>query len=86
MVAANALSALGRWEEAEDSLDRFLDHNQSSIEVFVKLARVRAKQKNRDGAREAIAQAHATWRVLPSFVRRHQWKWYLAALTSFVWL
>jgi tetratricopeptide (TPR) repeat protein len=86
MVAANALSALGRWEEAEDSLDRFLDHNQSSIEVYVKLARVRAKQKNRDGAREAIAQAHATWRVLPSFVRRHQWKWYLAALTSFVWL
>jgi tetratricopeptide (TPR) repeat protein len=86
MIAANALSDLGRWEEAEDSLDRFLDQNQSSIEVYVKLARVRSRQKNAEGAREAIAQAKQTWSVLPSFVRRHQWRWWLAAMVSFAWL
>jgi tetratricopeptide (TPR) repeat protein len=86
MIAGDALASLGRWEEAEDSLDRVLDQNQSSIEVYVKLARVRAKRKDDAGAREAIAAAKTTWSVLPSFKRRHEWPWYLAALTSFVWL
>src|SRR5436305_1481053 len=33
MVAAEALAKLGKWEEAEDALERFVSHNQSSIEV-----------------------------------------------------
>jgi tetratricopeptide (TPR) repeat protein len=86
MLAAKALSKLGRWEEAEDALDRFLEHNQSTVKAYVKLARVRAKRKNEDGAKEAIAQARATWRVLPSFKRRGEWGWYLAALISPLWL
>jgi len=86
MVAADALVKLGRWEEAEDALDRFLDQNQSSIAVYVKLARVRARRKDPDGARDALAQARETWRVLPSFKRRHEWHWYLAALTAPLWL
>lgn len=86
MIAANALSDLGRWEEAEDSLDRFLDQNQSSVEVWVKLARARAKQKNAEGAREAIAQAKQTWSVLPGFLRRRQWRWWLAALFAPIWI
>jgi tetratricopeptide (TPR) repeat protein len=86
MIAATALSKLGRWEEAEDSLDRFLEHNQSSVAVYVKLARVRKQRKDEDGARAAIKEAKQTWNVLPSFKRRHEWPWYLAALTASLWL
>ncbi|HEY8075575.1 MAG TPA: tetratricopeptide repeat protein [Labilithrix sp.] len=86
MIAADALVKLGKWEEAEDSLERYLEYNQSSIEVYVKLARVRRRRKNDAGVKEALGQAKQTWSVLPSFIRRRQWKWYLAALTAPVWL
>jgi tetratricopeptide (TPR) repeat protein len=86
LVASDALARLGRWEEAEDSLDRFLSHNQSSVQAYVKLARARAKQKDEAGTKEAVAQARQTWGVLPSFKRRHEWPWYLAALVAPLWL
>lgn len=86
MVAAEALMKLGRWEEAEDSLDRYLSFNQSSVKIYVQIARVRARQKDADGARKAIAEAQQTWSVLPGFKRRHEWGWYLAALTAALWL
>lgn len=86
LVAANALVGLRRWEEAEDSLVRFIGKNTSSVEAFVKLARVRAKQKDADGSAEAIASAKQTWRALPSFMKRRQWPWFAAALVSPLWL
>jgi tetratricopeptide (TPR) repeat protein len=86
MFASDALAKLGRWEEAEDSLDRFIGKNTSSVQAYVKLARARAKQKNEAGSREAIAQGKLTWGVLPTFKRRHEWPWYLAALVSPLWL
>jgi tetratricopeptide (TPR) repeat protein len=86
MVASNALSKLGRWEEAEDSLDRFIAQNQSSVEAYVKLARVRGKRKDDAGRADAITQAKLTWGVLPTFKRRHEWPWYIAALASPLWL
>jgi tetratricopeptide (TPR) repeat protein len=86
LFASDALMKLGRWEEAEDSLDRFIGKNQSSVQAYVKLARVRSKQKNEEGAREAITQAKQTWGVLPSFKRRHEWPWWLAAIVSPFWL
>ena len=86
LYASDALMKLGRWEEAEDSLDRFVAKNQSSVQAYVKLARARAKQKNEVGSKEAIAQAKQTWGVLPSFKRRHEWPWWLAALVSPFWL
>ncbi len=86
MIAAQALAQLGRWAEAEDALDRYVDQNQSTIRAYVLLARARAKQKNADGANDAIREARATWNVLPGFKRRHEWAWYLAALCAFVWL
>lgn len=86
LVASDALMKLGRWEEAEDSLDRFLSHNQSSVQAYIKLARARAKQKNEAGTNDAIAQAKQTWGVLPSFKRRHEWPWYVAAFVSPFWL
>jgi tetratricopeptide (TPR) repeat protein len=86
MVASDALMKLRRWEEAEDSLDRFLAKNQSSVEAYVKLARARAKQNDDAGRNEAIAQAKQTWGVLPSFKRRHEWPWFIAAMVSPLWL
>jgi tetratricopeptide (TPR) repeat protein len=86
MVASDALMKLGRWEEAEDSLERFIASNQSSVQAYVKLARVRAKRDDEAGMKEAIAQAKQTWGVLPTFKRRHEWPWFLAAVVSPFWL
>jgi hypothetical protein len=52
----------------------------------VKLARARAKRKDEAGSKDAITQGKQTWGVLPSFKRRHEWPWYLAALVSPFWL
>jgi tetratricopeptide (TPR) repeat protein len=86
LVAADALGKLGRWEEAEDSLQRFITKNTSSVQAYVKLARARAKQKDDAGSKEAISQAKQTWGVLPTFKRRHEWPWFAAALVSPFWL
>jgi hypothetical protein len=60
--------------------------NQSSVRAYVKLASVRAKRKDDAGSRDAITQAKHTWGVVPSFIRRREWPWYLAALASPLWL
>ncbi len=86
LVAGDALAKLGRWEEAEDSYERFLRKNTSSVQAYVKLARVRAKREDEAGTKDAITQGKQTWDVLPSFKRRHEWPWYLAALVSPFWL
>ena len=86
LVAANALMALKRWEEAEDALDRFLAMSSSSIEGHVKLARVRSKRENDIGSIEAINRAKDTWHKIPAFKRRHEWRWYLAAIAATLWL
>ena len=86
MLAARALMKLSRWEEAEDSLDRYMDHNKSSLEAYVRLAQVRLKQKDEKGSQEALAEARSTWNVLPAFKRRHEWKWWLAALFAPIWM
>jgi tetratricopeptide (TPR) repeat protein len=86
MFASDALIKLRRWEEAEDSLERFLAKNQSSVKAYVKLARVRAKRSDEPGMKDAITHAKHTWGVLPRFKRRHEWPWYLAAVVSPFWL
>lgn len=86
VLAAKALAKLGRWEEAEDALLRSLDHNKSSVETYVRIARARKEQKDQQGANDAIKEARTTWTLLPGFKKRHEWKWWLAALTAGVWL
>ncbi len=86
LVAGDALAKLGRWEEAEDSYERYIRKNTSSVQAYVKLARVRAKREDEAGSHDAITQGKQTWGVLPSFKRRHEWPWYLAALVSPFWL
>lgn len=85
-LAARALMKLGRWEEAEDSLDRYIGSNKSSLEAYVRLAHARLKQKDAEGSKAALAEARSTWKVLPAFKRRHEWKWWLAALTAPIWM
>jgi tetratricopeptide (TPR) repeat protein len=86
MLATRALMKLRRWEEAEDAVDRYIGQNKSSIEAYVRLAQVRLKQKDEKGSKEALAEARSTWSVLPAFKRRHEWKWWLLALTAPVWM
>lgn len=86
MLASRVLMKLERWEEAEDALDRYIGHNKSSLEAYVRLAQVRLKRKDETGSKEALAEARSTWNVLPPFKRRHEWKWWLAALTAPIWM
>lgn len=86
MVAADALARLGRWEEAEDAIERFIGQNQSSVEAYVKLARARSQRKDADGTTRALHEAKSTWRVLPGFMQRRQFRWFLEAVVAPIWL
>lgn len=79
LVAGDALTELGRHEEAEDSYERYVDSNSSSIEGHLKLARTRRRRGNRDGAKRALQEALDTFGQLPSFRRRQQLGWWLRA-------
>lgn len=79
LVAGCALGKLRRDQEAEDALERYLEVNSSSVEGRVRLARVRRELGDKDGAREALDEARRTYRDLPRFRRRPEWKWHLLA-------
>ena len=79
LVAGDALTELGRDEEAEDSYERYVDSNSSSIEGHLKLARTRRRRGDRDGAKGALQEALDTFGQLPSFRRRQQLGWWLRA-------
>ncbi len=78
--AADALMRLGRWDDADDALERFGRINSSNIEGRYKRARVKGACKDAAGRREAVRDLREVWRALPSFQRRHQLGWYLRAL------
>lgn len=86
VIASDALVRLGRWEEAEDALERFLDQNQSSVEAYVKLARIRSKRNDARGKSDALHEAKVTWRTLPKFMQRHQFGWFLVAIVAPIWM
>ena len=77
LVAGDALRKLGRYPEAEDAYDRYAATNTSSIEGLVKLALVREKQGNREGAQKTLRDASDTWGQLPSYRRRKELAWWL---------
>ena len=79
LVAAGALIALGRLEEAEDALDRYVGSNSSSLQGYVRLAEVRKGRGDREGARTAIREALDTWSQLPGYRRRVELRWWLKA-------
>ena len=79
LTAGVALSALGRDAEAEDSLLRFLKINESSVEAWVRLARLRRRQKDEAGARAALLGAVEAFEQSPRFRRRRELMWYVRA-------
>ena len=78
--AADALIALGRWDDADDALERYVKINSSSIEARCKQARVCKARNDMDGARKAQTDLKAVWRSLPAYQRRRQLGWYLRSL------
>jgi tetratricopeptide (TPR) repeat protein len=86
MVAAEALRALGRLEEAEDALDRYVRVNSSAVRAFYLLGCVRAERGDTEGARKALAEARATFWMLPWYRRRTEIRWWAAAVLARVWL
>lgn len=79
LVAGDALWELGRYEEAEDAYERYTDSNSSSVQGFLKLARVRKRRGDGSGARRALKEALTTWPQLPRFRRRKELGWWLRA-------
>jgi tetratricopeptide (TPR) repeat protein len=79
LVAAEALTVLGRFEEAEDALDRYVHSNSSSLQGYVRLAEVRKARGDREGARRALREALDTWAQLPGYRRRKELGWWLRA-------
>lgn len=77
--AADALAALGRWEDAIDALERFTEVNKSSVEGFYKLALARRAAGDAEGAKKTFAEARQVYRDSPAFHRRKQFGWYLRA-------
>src|SRR6185312_10275559 len=57
LVAADALSRLGKLEEAEDALERYTSANSSSVQGFVRLADVRERRGDKAGAKKAVGEA-----------------------------
>jgi len=79
LAAATALERLGRYPEAEQALMMATDSNSSLIEPLVRLARVRGRLGDADGARVASKTARKTFGELPGFMRRRQLGWGLRA-------
>jgi tetratricopeptide (TPR) repeat protein len=79
LAIGDALTAVGRREEAIEAYERFLKINTSSLEGYCKLARVRRKHGDDAGADKACREAVETYRVLPRYQRRQQLGWWLRA-------
>jgi len=78
--AADALIALGRWDDADDALERFININRSSVEGRYKRVRVCKARKDADATRKARDDLREVWQTLPSFQRRRQLGWYVRSL------
>ena len=75
--AADALMALGRWDDADDALERYVKINSSSVEARYKRVRVCKARNDADGEQTAKADLRHVWRTLPGYQRRKQLGWYL---------
>jgi tetratricopeptide (TPR) repeat protein len=78
--AADGLMALGRWDDADDALERFVKINSSSVEGRYKRVRVCKARNDAEGTRKAQSELREVWRLLPSYQRRQQLGWYLRSL------
>ncbi|MFO0694671.1 MAG: tetratricopeptide repeat protein [Polyangiales bacterium] len=81
LKAGDAHVALGHLDLAEEAYAEFTERNRSMLEGLEKLANVRSARGDREGAKRARAEAKATYRHLPGYLRRKQVGWLLR-----VWL
>jgi tetratricopeptide (TPR) repeat protein len=77
--AGDSLVALERYPDARDAFEHATEANSSTLEGFVKLARVFKKLGMREEATRAIDEAQKTYRTLPGYMRRRQLGWFLRA-------
>jgi tetratricopeptide (TPR) repeat protein len=84
LVAGDALLALGRWDDAIDGYERFLDFNSSHVDVHTQLARAHVGARHADAARQALSASLATWHELPGSMKRRQFGAYLRALWAHI--
>jgi hypothetical protein len=80
LIAAEALLALDRLDEAEDALDRYVASNSSSLQGYVRLAQVGKRRGERAASDKALREAFDTWKQLPGYRRRKELGWWLRAL------
>ena len=86
LAAGDALSALGRHEEAVDAYERYVDANSSDIVGFVKLARAHVRRGQPTEAEKELREGLATWRSLPAWRKRRAFfRGYVAAFWTRVW-
>jgi len=78
--AADALIALGRWDDADDALERYVKINSSSLEGRYKRVRVCKARNDASGMQRAREDLKDAWRTLPGYQRRRQLGWYLRSL------
>lgn len=86
LVAADALCALARYEEAVDAYERYLAKNSSSIQGYAKLARAHSRAGEAGEAKQALSEARTTWRQIPGYKRQKEIGWYLRALLYHLWI
>ena len=79
LTIGDALREVGRLDEAIEAYERYVKINTSSLEGYCKLARARQQNRDDEGARRARAEALDTYRMLPSYQRRRQLRWWLRA-------
>jgi tetratricopeptide (TPR) repeat protein len=78
-VAGETLLALGRFDDAVDAFERYLDFNSSDVAAHTLLARAFAGAKNDSEAKRWLAAGIKTWYGLPGAHKRKQFGAYCAA-------
>ncbi len=88
LVAGDALSALGRREEAVDAYERYVATNGGDVVGYVRLARVLVRLGERESAEKVLNEGVETWHHLRgSRKRRSFFRGYLGAFwTRVFWL
>lgn len=81
-LAGQVLEALGRYEQAEESYERWTECNQSSLAGHRGLSRVRSKLGRTEEARKSIDAGLAVYRSLPRFRRARERRDWLALLAA----
>jgi tetratricopeptide (TPR) repeat protein len=79
LVAGDALTKLGRHEEAADAFDRYVSTNSSSVQGYLKLARARSNAGDAEGARRALKESLDTFSQVPGYKKRRELGWWMRA-------